>query len=250
MDTDPATSDWTNLTANQGEDTDPAWSPDGTKIAYQGTTITATDRNIYVMDANSANQGPVNTDVAHDISPDWQPVPEPSHCDITGTSGDDTRTGTTADETICGLGGNDVINGGGGNDILMGGPGNDTLIDPSGRATLNGGDGNDTASFAGSVTSIGASLLTGFAQRVGTNPLEVSALVSIENLTGSSLGDALTGSNTGNKITGGAGADELLGLGGKDRINSRDGARNDTVHGGSGTDKCATDKKEVSIKSC
>jgi Ca2+-binding RTX toxin-like protein len=132
----------------------------------------------------------------------------------------------------------------------MGGDGNDTLVVPAGRPTLNGGDGADTASFAGSATPIEASLLSEFAQRVGTDPLEGVALVGIESLTGSGLGDVLTGSNGANKLVGGTGADQLLGLGGKDRINSRDGAKNDTVNGEKGTDRCATDRREVSIKSC
>lgn len=254
MDTNPTTKDWTNLTPNPGEDTDPAWSPDGNKIVYQGTTSTATDRNIYVMNSDGTGHAPINVNTAHDISPDWQP--NPPTCDISGTAGNDNPTtnpdfvGTTADETICGLGGNDVINGGGGNDILMGGVGNDTLVAASGRATLNGGDGSDTASFAGSATPIEASLVNGFARRVTTDPLEGAALVGIERLIGSSLGDSLTGSAAANRLVGGDGADELLGLGGKDKLHSRDGAKNDTVNGGGGTDACTTDNREISIKSC
>jgi Ca2+-binding RTX toxin-like protein len=61
----------------------------------------------------------------------------------------------------------------------------------------------------------------------------------------------LTGSNGANKLVGGDGADQLLALGGKDTLNSRDGVkRNDTVNGGPGRDKCVTDKREASIKSC
>jgi Ca2+-binding RTX toxin-like protein len=200
------------------------------------------------MDANGANQGPIDTNAAHDISPDWQPA-SPT-CDISGNANANTLNGTTADETICGLGGNDVINGVGGNDLLLGGDGNDTLVVPAGRATLDGGAGKDTASFVGSATPVQASLTAGFARRVGTEPLEGVALLSVENLTGSSLGDELTGSNTANKLVGGDGADELLGLGGKDNINSRDARKNDTVNGGSGKDRCTTDRREVSIKSC
>jgi Ca2+-binding RTX toxin-like protein len=230
---------------------EPAWSPGGDKIAYVGVASGSTNRDIHMMDANGANQKTVETggNAGHDISPDWQPA-SPT-CDITGTSGNDTAlSGTTADETICGLGGNDIINGGGGNDILMGGVGNDTLVAASGRGTLNGGDGTDTTSFAGSATPIEASLVSGFAQRTGTIPFEGAALVGIERLTGSSLGDSLTGSAGANRLVGGDGADELLGLGGKDVLVSRDGLKNDTVNGGPGTDACTTDNREISIKSC
>jgi hypothetical protein len=111
--------------------------------------------------------------------------------------------------------------------------------------------GVDTASFAGSQASIEASLTTGFATRLGTNPLEGSSLVEVENVVGSSLDDTITGSAAANALTGGAGADTLLGLDGNDKINSRDNKnRNDTVNGGPGKDRCTTDDRELSIKSC
>lgn len=226
----------------------PAWSPDGDRIAYVGATDT--NRDIYVMDENGSNQYTIESEgnPAYDIAPDWRPA-SPT-CDVSGNDNANTLTGTTADETICGLGGSDLIKGGGGNDILIGGDGNDMLEVSAGRATLDGGAGSDTASFAGSATSVDASLLEGFARRVGTDPLEGAALVGIERLTGSSHDDTLTGSNTANKLVGGEGADMLLGSGGKDRIDSQDQAKNDRVNGGPGTDTCATDRREVSIKSC
>ena len=234
----------TNLTINSGGGQNPAWSPDDNSIVY------VRSGDIYVMDADDGgNKTAVDTTPRQDVKPDWQP--NPPTCDITGTNGDNTTlTGTPADETICGLGGNDVINGGGGNDILMGGVGNDTLVAASGRGTFNGGEGTDTASFSGSATSIEASLVKGFARRLTTNPLEGVALVGMENLTGSSLGDSLTGSGAANRLVGGDGADEILGLGGNDKLISRDGRKNDTVNGGPGTDRCTTDNREISIKSC
>jgi Tol biopolymer transport system component len=245
---DPNGANKTNVSNNDNVTyTQPAWSPQGDKFAAVGATDT--DRNIYVMNSDGSGQAPIDTSTSHDINPDWQP--NPPACDISGTTGDDASlVGTPADETICGLGGNDVIDGGGGNDILMGGTGNDTLVAASGRATLNGGDGIDTASFAGSATPIEASLVSGFARRTTTVPLEGAALVGIEKLTGSSLGDSLTGSGGANRLVGGDGADELLGLGGNDKLLSRDGLKNDTVNGGSGTDACTTDNREISIKSC
>jgi Ca2+-binding RTX toxin-like protein len=237
----------TNLTLGSGGGSQPAWSPDGSSIVY--VRADGTDRNIYVMDTNGGNKTPVDTTQRSDVKPDWQP--NPPACDITGTNGDNTLPGTTADETICGLGGNDVL-GGGGNDILMGGDGNDTLTSSaSGRATIDGAAGKDTASFAASATSIEASLITNFAQRVGTTPLEGVALVGIENLTGSGFGDVLTGSGAANKLVGGDGADELLGLGGKNRINSRDGLKNDTVNCGRGAEDVAFfDRGTDSVSNC
>ncbi len=244
---DPDGNNKTNLSnTSTRSDSEPAWSPDGTKIAMVGATDT--NRDIWVMNSNGSSPTPI-ADLKFDINPDWQP--NPPACDISGTEGNDTSlVGTPADETICGLGGNDIVDGGGGNDILMGGAGNDTLLAASGRGTLNGGDGSDTASFAGSATPIQASLVSGFARRTTADPIEGVALVGIERLTGSSLGDSLTGSGGANRLVGGDGPDEILGLGGNDKLLSRDGAKNDTVNGGAGTDTCTTDKREVSIKGC
>jgi Tol biopolymer transport system component len=233
-----------------GDEKEAAWSPDGTKIAFEHNgNVAGSPYDIYTANADGSSTQATRITSLGSSNPDWQPSLPP--CDITGTNGDDTNlNGTTASETICGLGGNDTMTGQDG-DILMGGDGNDTLVLPSGRATLNGGAGADTASFAGSATDIEASLITEFARRVGTNPLEGVALVGIERLTGSGLDDTLTGSNAANKLMGGAGADQLFGLGGKDTLNSRDGVnRNDTVNGGPGEDRCATDRREASIKSC
>jgi len=226
------------------------WSPDGASIAFQANPRSGGQSAIYVAPAGGTTDPPtmITSNAPGDVEPEWQPT-SPT-CNINGNANANILNGTTDDDTICGLGGNDTINGGGGDDIVMGGDGNDTLVAESDRTTLNGGAGSDTASFAGSATPIEASLLTGFAQRAGTEPIEGAALVGIEGLTGSSLGDTLTGSNTANKLVGGGGADELLGSGGKDRINSRDGIKNDTVNGGPGTDTCTTDPREISIRSC
>jgi len=138
----------------------------------------------------------------------------------------------------------------GGNDIILGDAGNDRFVAAEGTDTLNGGADTDTASFAGSVQSVEASLVSGFARREGTAPLEGVALVGIENLTGTSFGDTLSGSTGANALIGGKGADELLGLGGNDRLNSRDGVRNDSLNGGAGTNRCTTDNREISIRNC
>jgi hypothetical protein len=49
-------------------------------------------------------------------------------------------------------------------------------------------------------------LISGFALRLGTDPLEGVALVGVENLTGTGRNDELEGSNGANKLVGGAGA--------------------------------------------
>ena len=240
-----------NLINDHGTgDIRPVFSPDGTKILFESNRDNAGGRlELYTIGVGGGTITRLTNNDIWEGNADWAPA-SPT-CDVTGTGGDDTLTGSSANETICGLGGNDTINTGGGNDIVLGGDGNDALVAPSGSATLNGGPGVDTASFAGSQTSIEASLTTGFATRIGTNPLEGSSLVEVENVIGSSLDDTITGSAAANALTGGAGADTLLGLDGNDKLNSRDNKnRNDTVNGGPGKDRCTTDDRELSIKAC
>jgi Tol biopolymer transport system component len=67
-------SGWTALTRNSAVDRQPAWSPDGTRIAF------ASDRDgdfeIYTMDADGSDivQVTKNSGV-DDIDPNWQPLP-------------------------------------------------------------------------------------------------------------------------------------------------------------------------------
>jgi Tol biopolymer transport system component len=231
----------TNLTnANPSIDNEPAWSPDGNKIAYMAATP---DANIYVMNANGGGQGPIDTNTANDIKPDWQPIPQCTNTNA--TTGNDTITGTAGNDILCGLGGNDTINGAGGNDIILAGAGNDRLTGALGNDTLNGGPGTDTVLYPGS-TAVRANLTTEFATGVG-----MDVLLGVENLTGSGANDQLTGSSVANVLVGGNGADALSGLGGADTLNSRDGVNgNDTLSGGAGTDQCVTDARERSITSC
>jgi dipeptidyl aminopeptidase/acylaminoacyl peptidase len=68
---DLATANTKQLTSNQVNDGDPAWSPDGTKIAFSSQR----DGNyeIYVMDADGSNQIRLTESSDVDIYPDWSP---------------------------------------------------------------------------------------------------------------------------------------------------------------------------------
>jgi Ca2+-binding RTX toxin-like protein len=235
---DPDINRKTNLTAsNSGQDLNPAWSPDGDSIVYvqRSSSINNGDFNIFVMSANGGTPTPVDTTLGKDEKPDWQPIPQCGTTDgvlnedkdLIGTSGSDQITGTARDDVICGLGGGDTINGLGGNDIVLGDAGADKLTGGLGNDTLNGGAGTDTVLYSGS-TRVVANLVTEFARGVG-----LDVLLGIENLSGSSAGDALTGSTRT--------ANVLSGLGGNDTLKTRDGFGNDTVNGGQGTDRCVKD---------
>lgn len=278
------------LTTNYNAEDNPAFSPDGSRIAYEFL------RGIWLMNADgSGKTNLINDNGTGDqrfvFSPDGAKILFESDRDNSSgrlelytvgstTGGAITRLtfndiwegntdwapvsprrdikGTVLGETISGTPGNDTICGLGGNDringggdIVLGGAGNDTLIGVAGRDTLNGGTGTDTAFFAGSTTPVAASLASGFASRTGTSPLTGVAPVGIENLTGSSLSDSLTGSGAVNSLVGGTGADKLYGLAGNDILNSRDSVNgNDSLDGGTGTDQCVKDTTEAAIKAC
>jgi Tol biopolymer transport system component len=230
------------LPAALGGETNPAWSPDGTKIIFEQSS--GTPSHIYMANANGSSTSwtQLTTSSVGEFNPDWQPTPQ---CTKTGTTGNDNLVGTAGRDVICGLGGNDTINGAGGNDIIVGDTGNDTLIGGAGNDILNGGGGIDTVSYAGS-TAVKANLSTELATGVG-----MDAILSVENLTGSSASDRLTGSSVANVLVGGNGADALFGLEGADTLNSKDGVNgNDTLDGGAGTDTCIKDATELSITSC
>ena len=70
----------TRLTNDRRSSGDPAWSPDGTKIAFE------TDREgnyeIYTMNSDGTSQTRLtNIAGAYNFSPDWQPLPGPQRSD-------------------------------------------------------------------------------------------------------------------------------------------------------------------------
>ena len=148
---------------------------------------------------------------------------------ITSNGGSQTLDGGSGDDTLNGGAGNDVLSGGTGNDtsgstigdgadtVDGGAGGNDVLniIGTNGANTLdvvwngtsitqfeggtvtgveainaNLGGGTDTLSYAASTAGVTVNLLTSTASGLGP-------ITSIENVTGSSLGDTLTGNRPG-----------------------------------------------------
>lgn len=88
-----------------------------------------------------------------------------------------------------------------------GNSGNNVLVGNRGNNVLNGGAGTDTASYAGALAGVRVGLDLSGAQSTGGAGLDT--LVSIENLTGSSLADTLHGNAGTNVINGGSGVDTL-----------------------------------------
>jgi len=109
---------------------------------------------------------------------------------VIGTDFDDTITGNGADNTIEGALGTNILNGGG---------------------------GNDTASYARSGLGVTVSLNVATAQTTFVGGA-VDTLTNFENLLGSAFADNLTGNANNNVIEGGAGNDVLNGAGGVDTV--------------------------------
>jgi TolB protein len=66
-------SDLTNLTNNSAWDFEPAWSPDGAKIAFTSDRDGDDNWEIYVMNADGSNQTNLTNNSAWDFGPAWSP---------------------------------------------------------------------------------------------------------------------------------------------------------------------------------
>ena len=59
----------TNISNNAADDAFPAWSPDGTKIAFQ--SFQDGDVDIYTMNPDGTNQTDISNNSVHDEDPNW-----------------------------------------------------------------------------------------------------------------------------------------------------------------------------------
>jgi hypothetical protein len=147
---------------------------------------------------------------------------------ISGSNGADQIYGDGQNITAASVvGGNDVLNGRGGND------------------TIDGGKGVDTAVYSSLAQSVYVDL--GGIAGTAADPLNwveaigqgADHLIGIENIIGSSLGDALIGDGLANRFDGGGGNDRLDGGGGNDTLIGGLGV--DTLVGGLGDDTFVLD---------
>lgn len=125
-------------------------------------------------------------------------------------------TGNELSNILIGNSGHNILSGGGGTDYLYGQEGDDVLIGGAAGAAPNqlwGGDGTDTASYAGTTGTVYADIaaLAGYVDGV-----LVDTMNSIENLTGGSGTNTLVGDGGANVLTGSSGIDYLYGQAGDD----------------------------------
>jgi hypothetical protein len=154
---------------------------------------------------------------------------------LRGTAGGDTLGGGPGDDSVSGGAGKDSLSGGTGTDLLDGGGGDDTFCcSSSGSATIIGGPGIDTVTYAPTTARVGVTIGddSNGDGLVGITSDKVDG--SVENVTSGSGNDALVGNAIGNALFGGAGDDVLRGEGGPDRLVG--GLGRDTLSGGDGDD--------------
>lgn len=150
-----------------------------------------------------------------------------------GTVHDDQLYGNEKTNQLYGDAGDDKLYGRKGHDLLDGSKSGSNLID--------GGEGNDTASYSVHGQGVTASLLTNkVAKGNGTD-----TLVSIENIAGTDHNDTLTGDDNGNRLLGKKGVDTIDGGKGNDFIDGGAGA--DTLIGGEGNDTVSYGSSTTSV---
>jgi serralysin len=146
---------------------------------------------------------------------------------LEGRGGDDVLRGDSGLIFLVGVDGNDHLDGGAGDDVLSGEGGNDTLIGGTGLNALDGGSGVDTTNYAASAAGMFVTIGSGGVGNgiaFSLDGLISDALVSIENVTGSSSADQIIGSTAANVLFGGGGNDTLDGRAGSDVLNGSFGS--------------------------
>jgi dipeptidyl aminopeptidase/acylaminoacyl peptidase len=219
-------------TAPSHDSLNPAWSPDGSRIAFDSTRDG--NREVYVINADGTGLVNVSNDPSTDYAPAWSP-------DGTQLSFTSTRAGQDDIWTI------DVGSFGASSArmptaaapaqprnltasidtaaekpkwqaaaacTIVGTARGETLVGTSGPDTICGGGGNDT----------------------------VSGGTGADVIRGGAGADNLKGEGGNDEIVGGSGRDRLQGGVADDLLRAKDGVSgNDSVEGGSGNDDCRRD---------
>jgi Tol biopolymer transport system component len=83
----PDGSSQTNLTHDPAKDFGPAWSPDGSKIAFTSDRSTSGGWDIFVMNADGSGVVNLTNHPALDWTPAWSPTARGSSSRATGPAG-------------------------------------------------------------------------------------------------------------------------------------------------------------------
>jgi Ca2+-binding RTX toxin-like protein len=187
--------------------------------------------------------------------------------DLQAFGGADLLRGGNGPDDLYGGQGNDTLRGGDGLDALNGGPGDDLLhggLDGAGPDVFVGGDGTDTVTYALKGTGVTVTIFDPTNPNAngpdGTTGENDAVQQDVENVTGSTSGDAIRGNNLANRLDGSggadtligaAGADTLIGADGDDVLDARDGIRDPVIDCGPGAgDRAITDLLDLRSSGC
>ena len=257
----------------------PAWSPDGTKIAFSGPTNCPHTLGVDIWTMNADGSGKTNllgdngtNDTSPAFSPDGREIVFESDRDSSwpelyamGAGGsaplrltqnstwdndadwqpvpECTRTVNANNDPLAGTTGKDVLCGDSRNNTINAAGGDDIVLAQGGNDRLMGASGNDTLNGGPGIDTGLYSGTTAVRANLTTQfatGVGSDVLLGIENLSGSSAKDQFTG-NGGRNV--------LSGLGGNDVLDVRDGiSGNDEVNGGRGaSDTCRRDAGDTML---
>jgi Tol biopolymer transport system component len=222
----------------------PAWSPDGTRIAYESTRGFEGKGEVFVVNADGSGQ-PIN--VSNDPSWDTDPAWSPDGTQITFTS---ERAGQRDIWAVDAPPASPTTPAAALSPLSLGA---DTAWAASGPRNLTPGDGVEAhnpdwgtapPTSANACTIEGTS---GMETLTGTRGADViCALGGNDTIRGLGGNDLLRGGGGVDVMEGDAGADKLYGQRGGDALDATDSVRgNDTMNGGRGPDVCRGDRGDT-----
>ena len=206
-------------------------SGDDSIVAYAGSDLVAPGTG------DDTVQGGPGTD-SLDLDGD-----KPVQINLANTDRQDTGQGNDAFaqfENASGTAFADRMTGDSGPNVLQGGNGDDVLEGAGGADELQGEQGTDATSYANSATAVTVDLAR------TTQPTDGDKLFSVEDVTGSRLGDTLAGNAIANRIDPGPGTDTVSAGDGADQIAARDGQA-DQVVCGAGADSVVSDRRSLDV---